>query len=168
MSNLYFLVPDQQTAHKVVDELRSIGLGDDEIGLVAREGVELEALPEADIGETSDVKPSVRRGIVTGGATGLMAGLVVNVIPGGLALGGLALAAATVAGGAFGAWVSSLVGISIPNSEVETYRGAIDQGQILMIVHAPRADQDSIRESVLMHHPDVVFGGPEPLRPPLT
>lgn len=168
MSNLYFLVPDQQTAHKVVDELRGIGLGEDEIGLIAREGVELQDLPEADLGETSDVKPAVRRGIATGGATGLLAGLVVNVIPGGLALGGLALAAATVAGGAFGAWVSSLVGVSVPNSEVETYRGAIDQGQILMIVHAPRADQEEIRESVVKHHPEVVFGGQENILPPLS
>lgn len=168
MSNLYFLVPDQQTAHKVVEELRTIGLGEDEIGLVARGDVDLEDLPEADVGETSDVKPALRRGIATGGATGLLAGLVVNIIPGGLALGGLALAAATVAGGAFGAWASSLVGIAIPNSEVETYRDAIERGQILMIVHAAKADEDQIRESVVRHHPEVVFGGHEHVLPPMS
>jgi hypothetical protein len=167
MSNLYFLLPDRATTHAVVDALRTEGLGDDDMGLIARDDIELDDLPEADISERSDIMPAVRRGIATGGATGLLAGLVVNVMPGGLALGGLALGAATVAGGVFGAWASSLVGISIPNSEAETYRDALDQGQILMIVHAAKPEQDAIREAVVARHPDVVFGGEEHLLPPL-
>jgi hypothetical protein len=167
MSNLYFLLPDRATTQAVVDALRAQGLDDDDIGLIARDDIDLDDLPEADISERSDVMPAVRRGIATGGATGLLAGLAVNIVPGGLALGGPALAGATVAGGVFGAWASSLVGISIPNSEAETYREAIDQGQILMIVHAAKPEQAAIRETVVAQHPDVVFGGEEHLLPPL-
>lgn len=168
MSHLYFLVPNRDIVHKLVGELHQIGMQDDDIGVIARDDIELEDLPEADLSETSDIRPSVRRGIAAGGATGLLAGLAINVIPGGLALGGLALAAATVAGGAFGAWVSGLVGISVPHSEVETYRSAIDQGEILMILHTARTDRDSVRQAVVKHHPEVVFGGEEHLLPPMN
>jgi hypothetical protein len=167
VNHLYFLLPDLELTHKVVDTLRSQGLGEDDIGIVARDDVDLEDLPEADPSETTDVMPSLRRGAAAGGATGLLAGLAVNIVPGGLALGGLALAGATLAGGAFGAWVSSLVGVSIPNSEVETYREAIDSGQVLLIVHAPRTEHDAIRDAVVGHYPEVVFGGEEHLLPPL-
>jgi hypothetical protein len=168
VNTLYFLVPNQGITHKVVEELHERGLDDDAIGVIARDDIELQDLPEADVSEISDVKPSARRGIAVGGATGLMAGLVVNIVPGGLALGGVALAAATVAGSAFGAWVSSLVGVSVPNSEVETYRQAIDHGQILMVVHTGKADNDDLRSAITKHHPEVVFGGEEHVLPPLS
>jgi hypothetical protein len=167
MSDLYLLVPNRAITHKVVEELRARGLDDEDIGVIARDDIELEDLPEADAAEKSDVKPALKRGVATGGAAGLLAGIAVNVVPGGLALGGLALAGATLAGGAFGAWASSLVGTSIPNSELETFRDAINRGEILMIVRAGKPEHEPIRDTVTKHHPEVVVGGEGQMGPPL-
>jgi len=165
MSHLYFLVPDLELTRKVVDELRQLGMTEEDIGVIARADVDLEDLPEADMAETSDLKPALKRGIAVGGAGGLLAGLIVTIVPGGFALGGLALAAATVGGGAFGAWISTLIGVSVPNSEIEEFRQAVRDGQILMLVDAAGPRHEEIREAIVRHHPEVVFGGEEHLLP---
>ncbi|MGB0722791.1 MAG: DUF1269 domain-containing protein [Gammaproteobacteria bacterium] len=161
MSKLYFLAPDVKTAEDIVGALREIGLGDDDLGVIARSESMVEELPEPGIQEISDVKPAMKNGIAVGAASGVLAGLAAIVIPGGMAVGGPAIFAMVVGGGAFGAWASSLIGVSVPNREVEVFQSAIDKGQVLMIVSTTQVSEETIKGVVAMHHPEVVYGGKE-------
>ncbi len=159
MSKLYFLVPDEERARKIVTELERIGVAEEDIGVVGSDNVDLEALPDADISESSDVRPAIVQGAAVGGATGLLAGLAAAVVPGGFVVGGAALAGMVLAGGAFGAWVSGLIGVSVPHREVSEFEAALKAGALLMIVHPGDVDRDEVRRVVVAQHPEVKFGG---------
>ena len=161
MSKLYFLIPDPACAEQIVGDLQREGVNDEDIGVLAKDAALVESLPEAGVTETSDIKPALKQGAAVGGATGLLAGLAATVVPGGFAVGGAALLGMTLAGSAFGAWASSLIGISVPNREVQSLHSAIDAGQLLMVVSATNIDRGRIKAIVSDRYPDVVYGGEE-------
>lgn len=159
MSKLYFLAPSAKVAKQIVAELRNDGVTEDDIGVLAHSEAVERALPDAGVDDTSDVKPALKQGAAVGGATGLLAGLTAAIVPGGFAVGGAALLGVTLAGSAFGAWASSLIGISVPNREVETFQRAIEAGEVLMIVSTADIDRGRLRTVVSRVHPAVVYGG---------
>lgn len=159
MNKLYFLLPDEQTATHIVADLKAEGVNEGAIGVFARNRASFHSVPAADASETSDFKPAVAQGVVVGGGTGLLAGIAIAVVPGGFAVGGAALAGMALAGGAFGAWVSGMVGASVPNREIAEFKSAIEQGAILMMVDVADAERETIKQIVLGRHPKVAFGG---------
>jgi len=166
LRRLYFLLPDVPTAKKIVDELLLAHVEWKHIHLLAKEGIPLEDLPQAGLSQKSDVVPALQRGIGVGAATGLLAGLVGMAFPpAGLTLAGGALLATTAAGAGFGALMSTMVGADIPNSRLERFRGAIDEGQLLMLVDLPRARVEEIEALVKSHHPDADIEGTDPSVP---
>lgn len=102
-----------------------------------------------------------------GGATGIVAGLVAMTFPlSGLVLGGGAVLAIALAGAGVGAWLSSMIGISLPNSCLKQFEDAIEAGEFLMVVDLPKERIDEIDELVKQHHPEADIGGTEPHVPP--
>ena len=59
MKRLCFLLPDVDTAHGVVDDLRGRGIGDADIYVVANDKIELGDLPDAGNIEKSDFYPQL-------------------------------------------------------------------------------------------------------------
>ena len=97
----------------------------------------------------------MERSAAIGGATGILAGTAAIAIPGaGLALGGGAILGIGLAGAGLGAWVSGMMGISVPSSRLQDYEHAIDKGSLLMMVDVPRAQAEDITELVKTHHPE--------------
>jgi hypothetical protein len=166
MSKLYFLVPDEQTTRRIVEALKAAGVSEEDVGVIASDRADLEALPDADVSETSDVQPAITQGAAVGGATGLLAGLAATLVPGGFVVGGAALVGMVLAGGAFGAWVSGLIGVSVPNREVAAFEAAIRSGALLMIVNPGDVGRDRVRQIVADQHPEVRFGGEGKVLPP--
>ncbi|MCB1800167.1 MAG: DUF1269 domain-containing protein [Gammaproteobacteria bacterium] len=161
MSKLYFLIPNTTLAEEIVRDLRARGLVDEDISVVGNAAALRESLPEPDVSETSDIKPALKQGAAIGGATGLLAGLAATVIPGGFAVGGAALLGMTLGGSAFGAWASSLIGISVPNREVKQFQRAIKAGELLMIVNPGELPVEQVKAIVSGRHPEVGYGGME-------
>lgn len=159
MNKLYFLIPDERTATGVVADLTAQGVPETAIGLVARDPVSDSSVPEADASDISDFKPAVSQGVIVGGGTGLLAGLTMAVVPGGFAVGGAALAGLALAGSAFGAWVSGMIGVSVPNREIVEFDAAIKDGALLMMVEVDDDEREAIKQIVTARHPKVVFGG---------
>lgn len=163
---LYFLLPDLQTAHTVVNELLLARIEDRHMHLLARDDIPLGDLPSATLLERSDVKEAAGHGLAVGGAVGAAAGLVaVTFPPAGVALGGGLLAAAVLAGAGFGAWMSAMIGVSAPNRELKRFEEAIARGELLMMVDVPKERVEEIQELIRSHHPEVEFGGVEPNKP---
>ncbi len=167
MRRIYFLVPDIDTARKVVDELLLARVEERHMHLVAKEGTPMEDLPEATFLQKTDFVPALEKGLAIGGATGVLAGLAaITFPPAGLILGGGAVLAIALAGAGVGAWVSSMIGASIPNSRIKEFTKAIEQGEVLMLVDVPKAKVEAIEEMVKQHHPEAEIEGTEPTIPP--
>jgi hypothetical protein len=166
MRRIYFLLPNVEVARKVVDELLLTRIDDHHIHVIAKEGTPMEELPEASLAQKSDVVPALERGIAVGGATGILAGVIaVTFPPAGLALGGGALLAIALAGSGFGALMSTMIGVSAPNSRLKQFEDAVNEGEILMLVDVPKTRVEEIEAMVKQHHPDADIKGTEPTIP---
>jgi hypothetical protein len=163
MRRIYFLIPDLETANKVTDELLLARIDERHIHVIAREGTELGDLPKASLLQTSDVIPAVERGLAVGGVTGILAGVAaVTFPPAGLVLGGGAILATAIAGSGIGAWLSSMIGVDVVNSQIKQFEGAVENGEVLFLVDVPKERVDEIETMVKLHHPDADVEGTEP------
>ena len=165
MRRIYFLAPNIEITHKIVDELRTLGIKDHHLHILAKRDTPLEDLPEATEFQKTDFIPAVERGAALGATTGLLAGLV------GLRFAGFAIAGAPVLGvlvfgGTIGAMMSGLAGLQVGNSRVKKYEDAIENGKLLVMVDIPKEQIDEISKVIIKHHPDAEFEGIEPLLPP--
>ena len=163
MRRLYFMVPDLDTAKTVVDELLLKRVDEHHIHVVAKEGTPMGDLPEANLLQKSDFIPAMERGLAVGGITGVLAGIAaVTFPPAGLILGGGAILGTSLAGAGIGAWISGMIGMDVPNSQIEKFEDAIEKGEVLMMVDIPKTRVEEIEALVQQHHPDADMGGTEP------
>ncbi|MEI7038330.1 hypothetical protein [Fulvimonas yonginensis] len=150
-----FSTPDTATARTVMQAARAAGVAEDDISLVARSDIELEAMPEQHKEAASDFFPAALRGVIGGGATGLLAGLVAVAIPPlGITLAGVA--GLTIAGALTGGWASALVGASVPDPVRRKFEGEIEAGRILVVLDG---DAELLRRA----EPALVRAGATPL-----
>jgi hypothetical protein len=157
------MVPDIDTANKVVDELLLKRVDDHHIHVVAKEGTPMGDLPEANLLQKSDFIPAMERGLAVGGITGVLAGIAaVTFPPAGLVLGGGAILGTSLAGAGIGAWISGMIGMDVPNSQIEKFESAIENGEVLMMVDIPKTRVEEIEALIQQHHPDADMGGTEP------
>lgn len=165
MRRIYFLVPNIETTHKIVDELRSEGIEDRHIHVLAKRDTPLGDLPEASVFEKTDFIPALERGAALGATTGLLAGLAALRFAG-FAIAGGPVLGVLVYGATIGAMMSGLAGLQVGNSRVKDYADAIENGQFLVMIDIEKERIESLRQSVTKHHPDAEFEGIEPLLPP--
>lgn len=164
MRRLYFLLPNLDLTHTVVDELLLARIEERHIHVIAKEDTPLKDLPEASLIQKSDFVPAVERGVALGGATGVAAGLVAVALPGVVIAGG-ALLAMGLAGAGMGAWLGGMIGMDVGNSHIKQFKSAIQEGQILVLVDVPKDRVDEIQSSVKKHHSDADFEGTDPTIP---
>ncbi len=158
MRRLYFMLPDISSARTVVDELLLKRIDSGHIHVMAREGTDMGDLPEASLFQKSDFIPAIGRGLAVGGVTGVVVGAVFAS----LSLSGAAILGAVLAGAGIGAWVSSMIGVAVPNSQIHQFEQAISTGKILMMVDVPAGRVAEIETMVYGHHPAAAAGGTEP------
>jgi hypothetical protein len=166
LKRLYFLLPDVDTARRIVDELLLAHVPYEHIHVLARAETPLEQLPEAGIAQRTDLVPALERGMAVGGSVGLMAGLIALAVPpAGLVAAGGAILFGALGGAGFGAWVSAMVGVSVPNSRLARFEDAIAQGMLLMMVDVPKGRVEDFEDMIREHHPEADIEGTEPTIP---
>ncbi len=158
MLRMYFLAPDVETTSSIVNELLEFGLEDHQIHVIGNDHDKIEKahLHEAGILENSDLLPAIRRGLLYGGTTGFLAGIAfVTFPPAGLVLGGAAVLSASAFGAGFGAWISSMIGVSVKDLGVEHFEQAVKKGHYLMLVDVDKDLFEQVEKMVHAHHPEV-------------
>jgi len=145
-----YSTPDVASAQHALQAARGAGVGNDDLALIARGDIELDAIPDERKEARTDFLPAVARGAAGGGAAGLLAGLVAVAIPPlGITLAGAGVMA--VAGALVGSWSSALVGATVPDSVRRQFEQEIEAGRILLVIDAEEpalADADAaIRQS---------------------
>lgn len=142
-----FSTPDLESARTVMQAARAAGVPETDISLIARSDIELEAAPEQHKEAASDFYPAALRGVVGGGATGLLAGLVAVAIPPvGVTLAGVA--GLTIAGALTGGWASALVGASVPDPVRRKFEDEIEAGRILVVLDTDKALLDRVEPAL--------------------
>ena len=147
MRRLYFLSPNITSAKKIFEDLLLARVDDHHIHVVANDERELvrEKIPVATVLEKTDIIPGLERGLVVGFATGVILSVGLLLFPpGDFVLGGGAVLGITLAGAVFGAWISSMIGISIHNSQLVAFDDAIEKGEFLFIIDVPKKRVEDI------------------------
>jgi hypothetical protein len=141
---------DRLQADRAIDELRTAGFRDDQIGVAMRydeSGATMgDAADAADTGETHAGTGAVT-GVVAGLGLGALAGLgvlsgVIPVVGPAIAGGTLGIILSNAAVGAgVGGLVGALVGAGIPEDEAQYYHSEFEAGRTIVTVRADgRAD----------------------------
>lgn len=166
MKRIYFLVPKMEMAKKIVDELLLQRIDIDHIHVLAKRGTMMGDLPEATYLQKSDLVPALEQGVLTGGLTGLVVGIVALSMLGESLLADGSLLLATLVGAVFGAFVSSLLGSSVGNRQIRQFSDAINEkGAFLMMVDLPRVRIAEIEQVIKNKNPGAMCEGTEPTIP---
>ena len=164
---IYWLIPDVVSARRTVDDLLLARVTVQHIHCVGREGMNMSGLHPANVLQTTDVIYAAEAGLLIGGTIGIAAGLLVAMYyP--IGDGSLQWAMAAVLGvlgGLFGAWSSSMIGISVPSHRLKRFETAIEQGQILLMVDVPSLRVKEIEALLQASHPEARFEGEDPDTP---
>jgi hypothetical protein len=163
MRRIYFLVPDVAATKSVVDALLLARIEERHIHVIAKHGTPMKDLPEANLFQKSDFIPAMERGLVIGGSTGILAGLVAITFPGsGTMLAGGVLLMTTLSGAGIGAWAGSMIGVSTNSTRIKQFEKAIEAGKLLLLVDVPKSRVDEIEKCVKQHLPEIEIEGTEP------
>ena len=161
---IYWLLPDPASARRTMDDLLLARVEERHIHFVARDDVDTTGLHAANVLQTSDVVRAAEAGLCIGGATGALGGALLAMffpIVGDEPQWGL-VGVLTIVGGAFGAWSSSLIGISTPSQRLKRFEPEIAQGRILLMVDVPRRRVQEIEDRLQALHPEARLEGLEP------
>jgi len=164
MRRIYFLVPNIEMTHKIVDELHYEEIEDRHIHILANRDTSLQDLPEAGVTIKTDFISAIERGAALGGTTGLLAGMV-SLRFAGFALAGGALLGILLAGATIGSLMSGLSGLAIGNSRLKKFEAAIEKGEFLLLIDIPKNRINEVSDAIKKHHPEAEFDGIEPLLP---
>lgn len=165
MKRIYFLVPDIETTRMIVNELLLQRVDEKHMHVLAKRGTPLGDLPEASYMQKTDFVPALEQGLVLGGLTGFVSGMVALAMTTGFAASGGTILVTSLLGAVFGGWFSSMVGSSVGNRQVKPYAAAIEKGEILMMIDVPKHRIADIEQVVHKNHPESKCGGTEPLIP---
>lgn len=161
---IYWLLPDLPSARRTMDDLLLARIPEPQIHFVGGEDADLSGLHAANILQTSDVIRSAQTGLVFGGLAGVLLGMAAAVffpVVGDTPQIGL-VAVIGILGGLFGAWSSSMIGISVPSHRLRRFDTAIQSGQILLMVDVPRSRIEDIEARLQLLHPEAHLEGIEP------
>lgn len=161
---VYWLLPDLASARRTMDDLLLARISEPHIHFVAREGSDMTGLHTANVLQSSDVIRAAQAGLVIGGSVGAVLGVLAAVfypIVGDTPQWGM-VAVLSFLGAGFGAWASSMIGISTPSNRLKRFEPAIEQGQLLLMVDVPRSRVEEIEERLQALHPEAHLEGVEP------
>jgi hypothetical protein len=161
---LYFVLPDVDTAQQVERDLLLAKIEDRHMHFLGKRGTDLKDLPEASLGQKTDLFHGMRVGLVAGGATGTCVGFILYQFPSliGVSLDVGIVAILALVGAIFGAWVSSMIGSSTPNVRLREYEKTMEEGHILLMLDVPKERVDEVQGIMRSHHPEVEDHGIDP------
>ena len=166
MKRLCFLSPDVEQARKAVSVLRTAGVGESNIMVIARGDIALEDLPAGGIDKT-DATPGLARGLAAGGIIGALAGILVIAFEDlGLALGGGAIPLFALFGAGVSGLATLLAGASVSSSRLHRFQHAIEaEGNVLLMADVADGRALELQRTVLAAAPAMQFVGEEPAAP---
>ena len=159
---MYVTLPDVASARKLADDLLLARIEDKRMHFLARRGTDLGELHQASYLQKTDTVNAAFKGLLIGGAMGVLVGLLlVNTMNMQL----VAVLIGALVGAGLGAWVSSMIGLQVANSSLKDFEKDIQDGKILLMLDIPAARYEEIRAVIARTHPEAADRGNEPTVP---
>ncbi len=154
---LFFVIPDEPQAVRVVADLETAGVDRQHIHAIAGKGAVLTQLPEATERQRHDAVWQIERRVWAGNLVLfllVLIGLIVSIIVGSLvgSVLSLAIMAITFIAGA-------LFAMRVPDTHLDEFRGALSHSEVLLMVDVPRQRVAEIEELIYRRHPEATSGG---------
>ncbi|AOI70104.1 hypothetical protein WI73_00440 [Burkholderia ubonensis] len=166
MRRIYVLLPNAKSATRIIDELLLKRVEWRHVHVLAAPGVRTGDLPKATLAQRSDLLPALARGTAVGWFTGVVIGLAALVFhPEGLKFGAGAVVLITLISAGFGAWTATMIGVDVPNTRLKRFEGAVEKGELLMMVDVKTDRVDEIEALIKKHHPEADVEGHDPTIP---
>ncbi len=163
---MYVSLPDAVSARSLMDDLLLARVEERHMHFLGRRGSDLDGLHEASYLHKTDAVHAGFLGLVLGGAMGALLGTVlVNYPPQGVSPEMVAVLICALVGAVLGAWVSTMVGLQVPNSRLRAFQDEIEDGRILLILDVPGRRYEEVRAVIARKHPEALDRGPEPTVP---
>ena len=160
---IYFLFADAAQTKSAVNQLLVKRVDIKHMHVVANDKQDLSGLPEASMLQKNDIRHSLILGGLIGAFLGIGAAIAFHhalYMP----YGPLALLI-TLVGIIFGAWASSMIGMTTPNTELKSYQQDIDNGKFLLIADVEKERVEEIESLIRKLHPGSVRLSEEPIKP---
>jgi hypothetical protein len=163
---LYVVLPDLASAIQTANDLLMARIEDRHMHFLGRRGMSLGGLHEASYFQKSDVRHALFLGAGIGALGGMLLGIYLKLTPiGAFEFGVGTFLLATIGGTLFGAWASTLIGLSTPNSHLKPFQADIEAGKILLMVDVPAARVEEIEALLARRHPEAADKGIDPSMP---
>ena len=163
---LYFVMPDLASAIRTANDLLLARVEDQHMHFLGRRGMSLGELHEASYLQKSDLRHALWLGIGLGALCGMVLGVFLRLQPiGGVEFGVGTFMLCTLGGAAFGAWSSTMIGMSTPNRDLRRFDADIAAGRILLMLDVPASRVEEIHRLVERTHPEARDHGEDPAIP---
>jgi hypothetical protein len=163
---IYTMCPNLQAAQQTMNDLLLARIGEQHIHVLARRGMPMEGLHEANVLQKTDLVHGAELGLIIGGGAGLTLGAILVFVPfWGVQLQLFTILIAGLGGALFGLWTSSMVAASVPNSKLLGFAKDIEDGKYLMMVDVPSGRVNEIQSLLQTRHPEDISGGIEASMP---
>lgn len=157
MKTIYYLAPTLDSTHTISDDLHAIGVKDWYIHIVSHDeaGLTKQHLHSSNYIETLDF---IGMGLM-GAFCGFLLGMIVAS---GMAdfevfgpdVPGFAYLFFVVFTTLFGAWGGSFLGVQSENKKLAPFHDAIEAGQYLFLIYAPKEEEARINAMMRERHPE--------------
>jgi hypothetical protein len=165
---LYVILPDLGSAIQTANDLLMARIEDRHMHFLGKRGMSLGGLHEASVLQKSDVRHALFLGAGLGAIGGMLLGVYLRLTPiGDITFDAGTFLLTTLGGTAFGAWTSTLIGLSTPNVALKEYEADIEAGKILLILDVPSARVQEIEAMLARRHPEAIEKGIDPHIPAL-
>lgn len=163
---LYVVLPDLASAIQTANDLLLAHIEDRHMHFLAKRGMSLGGLHEASYLQKSDVRHALFLGAGLGALGGMLLGIYLKLTPiAGITFDVGTFLLTTIGGTAFGAWASTLIGLSTPNHKLKPFENEIEAGKILLMVDVPAGRVAEIEELIRRRHPEAFDHGVDPTMP---
>ncbi len=163
---MYVTLPDVPSARRLANDLLLSRIEDRHMHFLARRGTDLGELHEASYLQKTDTVHGGFVGFVLGGLLGVIVGvLLVNYPVGGASLQMGAVLVTSIVGALLGTWVSSMVGMQVPNSRLKRFDPELADGKVLLMLDVPAGRYQEVRGIIARTHPEAADEGNEPTVP---
>jgi hypothetical protein len=157
---LYVVLPDLSDAILAANDLLTARIEDRHMHFLGKRGMSLGGLHEASYLQKSDVRHALFLGAGLGALGGMLLGVYLKLNPIGPFTFDVGTFLLTTLGGlGFGAWCSTLIGLSTPNTQLKAFEPDIEAGKILLMVDVPVARVEEIETLLKRRHPDAIDKG---------
>jgi uncharacterized membrane protein YeaQ/YmgE (transglycosylase-associated protein family) len=163
---MYVTLPDVPSARRLANDLLLARIEDRHMHFLARRGTDLGELNEASYLQKTDAVHGAFVGLVIGGVMGAVLGaILVNFPFEGVSMEMVAVLVAAIIGALLGVWVSTMVGLQVPNSRLRAFEQEVQEGHVLLMLDVPSGRYDEVRAIIARTHPEAIDRGNEPTVP---